>query len=114
MASKNNNSVQSMSSILYKSSNNVFNLISQLMVGDSFGALDHIDKDPNSRVLTVLTEDANCEFMKISCTDYERVMDVSLSLCSISKCFVLFCPMICLHYSMSKGPHLKFQQFSKT
>ena len=30
------------------------------------------------RILTVLTNDTNCEFLKISCKNYVRVIEVSL------------------------------------
>lgn len=45
-----------------------------LEVGDCFGTLLKIDgKEPTSRFLSVKTMDANCEFMKISVSDYSRV-----------------------------------------
>ena len=53
-------------------------LFFQLVVGDCFGTLEQLkDREPNSRVLSVKGVDVNCEFLKISCSDYVRVIEVS-------------------------------------
>ena len=52
----------------------------QVEAGDCFGTLEEVkDREPNSRVLSVKTADVNCEFLKISCSDYVRVIEVSLT-----------------------------------
>ncbi|KAI0212923.1 Cyclic nucleotide-binding domain-containing protein 1 [Lamellibrachia satsuma] len=48
----------------------------QLQVGDCFGTLEQVSgRSLNSRILTVLTTDTHCEFMKISTTDYARIIE---------------------------------------
>ena len=48
-------------------------------MGECFGTLERVkDREPNSRILSVKTADVNCEFLKISCSDYVRVIEVSL------------------------------------
>ncbi|CAH1780517.1 unnamed protein product [Owenia fusiformis] len=48
----------------------------KLGVGDCFGTLVKIEgRDPNSRILTVQTLEENCEFLKISTSDYQRVIE---------------------------------------
>ena len=47
-------------------------------MGECFGTLERVkDREPNSRILSVKTADVNCEFLKISCSDYVRVIEVS-------------------------------------
>ena len=53
-------------------------------MGECFGTLERVkDREPNSRILSVKTADVNCEFLKISCSDYVRVIEVSLIKVSI-------------------------------
>ncbi|KAK7481666.1 hypothetical protein BaRGS_00027039 [Batillaria attramentaria] len=47
-----------------------------LEVGDCFGTLQKIEgKEASTRLLSVKTVDANCEFLKISVSDYARVIE---------------------------------------
>ncbi|ESO98196.1 hypothetical protein LOTGIDRAFT_231321 [Lottia gigantea] len=48
----------------------------KLGVGDCFGTLKKLeDEEPTCRSLTVKTLETNCEFMKITTSDYKRVME---------------------------------------
>ncbi|XP_038070089.1 cyclic nucleotide-binding domain-containing protein 1-like [Patiria miniata] len=50
--------------------------LKELTVGDCFGTLERLEgKDPNSKVLTVLTKTVPCEFLKISSNDYKRITE---------------------------------------
>lgn len=54
-------------------------MTSQLYVGDVFGTLEKVEnREPNSRVLTVLTAEPDCEFLRIAGADYKRVVEVAL------------------------------------
>ncbi|KAK2164336.1 hypothetical protein LSH36_65g00001 [Paralvinella palmiformis] len=47
-----------------------------LSIGECFGTLEKVpDRDANSRILTVTTLEMNCEFLKISTSDYQRVKE---------------------------------------
>nr|XP_006812146.1 PREDICTED: uncharacterized protein LOC100378053 [Saccoglossus kowalevskii] len=62
--------------ILTTTSNTKDMKIPELIVGDCFGTLQRIEgREPNSRVLTVITKQVPCEFLKISCSDYKRVTE---------------------------------------
>ncbi|XP_050395802.1 cyclic nucleotide-binding domain-containing protein 1 isoform X1 [Patella vulgata] len=48
----------------------------KLSVGQCFGTLKKLEgKDPTCKELSVVTFEANCEFLKISTSDYKRVME---------------------------------------
>ncbi|ELU02692.1 hypothetical protein CAPTEDRAFT_223430 [Capitella teleta] len=52
------------------------NEVDELGVGDCFGSLEKVSgRDPNSRILTVLTKGKHCEFMKITTSDYTKVIE---------------------------------------
>ncbi|XP_013418178.1 cyclic nucleotide-binding domain-containing protein 1 [Lingula anatina] len=47
-----------------------------LTVGEVFGTLVKVEgREPNSRLLTVKTLEPNCEFLRITTTDYKRVIE---------------------------------------
>ncbi|XP_072024805.1 cyclic nucleotide-binding domain-containing protein 1-like [Amphiura filiformis] len=50
--------------------------IPELTVGDCFGTLEKVEgREPNSKILTVLTKSVPCEFLKISGNDYKRITE---------------------------------------
>ncbi|XP_033626476.1 cyclic nucleotide-binding domain-containing protein 1-like [Asterias rubens] len=50
--------------------------VTELTVGDCFGTLERLEgKEPNSKVLTVLTKSVPCEFLKISSNDFKRITE---------------------------------------
>ncbi|XP_070576009.1 cyclic nucleotide-binding domain-containing protein 1-like [Ptychodera flava] len=50
--------------------------VPELLVGDCFGTLQRVDgREPNSKILTVLTKQVPCEFLRISCSDYKRITE---------------------------------------
>ncbi|XP_077982622.1 cyclic nucleotide-binding domain-containing protein 1-like [Glandiceps talaboti] len=50
--------------------------VPELEVGDCFGTLQRVEgREPNSKILTVLTKQVPCEFLRISCSDYKRITE---------------------------------------
>ena len=53
----------------------------QLGVGDVFGTLEKVEnREPNTKILSVATTCDYVEFLRISTSDYKRVIDVNYPL----------------------------------